>query len=86
MTKTMKIKRISISLLLLLLMPLWLLAQTEKIDLEMIYKIKQEGMNNSKIEDLAFGITDMTGPRLTGSAGFDRGAEWVKKKMEEFGF
>jgi len=67
-------------------MPFWLLAQTEKVDLEMIYKIKQEGMNNSKVEDLAFVMTDLSGPRLTGSTGFTRGSEWAKKKMEEFGF
>jgi len=70
----------------MLLMPLWLSAQTEKVDLEMIYKIKQEGTINSKIEDLAFGLTDLTGPRLTGSTGCTRGNEWAKKTMEELGF
>jgi carboxypeptidase Q len=86
MTITMKIKRISISLCLLFFIPVWLLSQTEKVDLEMIYKIKQEGMNNSKVEDLAFEMTDLTGPRLTGSTGFERGSQRVKMKMEEFGF
>ncbi|MCX6301281.1 MAG: M20/M25/M40 family metallo-hydrolase [Bacteroidia bacterium] len=82
----MKIKKLSISICLLLIMPFWLLAQTEKVDLEMIYKIKQEGMNNSKVEDLAFGMTDFVGPRLTGSTGNTRGNDWAKQKMEEFGF
>jgi len=86
MTIAMKIKRISISICLLLVMPLWLSAQTEKVDLEMIYKIKQEGMNNSKVGDLAFGMTDLLGPRLTGSTGGARANEWAKQKMEEFGF
>ena len=72
--------------MLLLLMPAWLHSQTEKVDLEMIYKIKQEGNQNSKMEDLAFGLMDFAGPRLTGSTGADRGNEWAKKKMEEFGF
>ena len=72
--------------MLILLMPLWLYSQTEKVDLEMIYRIKQEGNNNSKMEELAFGLTDLTGSRLTGSTGSDRGNEWAKKKMEEFGF
>lgn len=72
--------------MLLLLLPLCLSAQTEKVDLEMIYKIKQEGNQNSKMEELAFGLTDFSGPRLTGSSGGDRGNEWAKKKMEEFGF
>ena len=82
----MKIRRISISLCLLLVMPLWLSAQTEKVDLEMIYKIKQEGTNNSKVEDLTFWMTDYLGPRLTGSTLGTKANEWAKQKMEELGF
>jgi hypothetical protein len=52
----------------------------------MIYKIKQEGLKNSGIEELAFWLTDFVGPRLTGSTGINRGNEWAKKKMEELGF
>ena len=44
--------------------PAILLSQTEKVDLNMIYKIKQEGMRNSAIEELAFGLTDLRGPDL----------------------
>jgi hypothetical protein len=82
----MKIERIFTSLFLVLFLPFWLTAQKENVDLAMIYKIKQEGTRNSKIEDLAFGLTDFAGPRLTGSAGNTRGNEWAKTKMEEFGF
>ena len=67
-------------------MPVILLAQTEKVDLRMIYKIKQEGTRNSQIEDLTFWMTDFLGPRLTGSTGSNRANEWAKKKMEELGF
>jgi len=73
-------------MIMLLFLTFSLYSQTEKVDLEMIYKIKQEGNQNSKMEDLAFGLTDFAGPRLTGSTGGDRGNEWAKKKMEEFGF
>lgn len=72
--------------MLLFLLPLWLMSQSENIDLSMIYKIKQEGLKNSKIEDLAFWLTDYVGPRLTASTGNNRGNEWAKKKMEELGF
>jgi hypothetical protein len=82
----MKIKSSLISISLLIFFPAILWSQTEKIDLSMIYKIKQEGMRNSSIEELAFGLTDLTGPRLTGSTGGTRGNEWAKKKMEELGF
>jgi len=70
----------------LLIMPAILFSQAEKIDLNMIYRIKQEGLKNSAIEELAYGLTDFAGPRLTGSTGSTRGYEWAKKKMEEFGF
>ncbi|HUX56092.1 MAG TPA: hypothetical protein VMV77_03910 [Bacteroidales bacterium] len=82
----MKIKKISASLMILFFLPLWLMSQSENVDLSMIYKIKQEGLRNSNIEELAFGLTDFVGPRLTGSTGNNRGNEWAKKKMEELGF
>lgn len=82
----MKIRNISIAFLLLLLLPTWLFSQSENVDLSMIYKIKQEGLKNSSVEDLAFWLTDFVGPRLTASTGYTRGDEWAKKKMEELGF
>jgi carboxypeptidase Q len=82
----MKIRKIIISTWLIMFIPALLMSQNEKIDLNMIYKIKQEGTRNSQIEELAFWMTDFAGPRLTGSTGGNRANEWVKKKMEEFGF
>lgn len=82
----MNYKRISISAFLLLLLPLFMLAQTSSENLEMVYKIKQKGFNQSKIEDLAFWFTDYAGPRLTGSTGEKKGHELAKQKMEEMGF
>jgi carboxypeptidase Q len=82
----MKIKFSLISLCLMLVIPVAVLSQGEKVDLSMIYKIKQEGMRNSAIEELAYGLTDFVGPRLTGSSGINRANEWAKKKMEELGF
>jgi hypothetical protein len=70
----------------MMFLPVILLSQTEKVDLNMIYKIKQEGLRNSAMEELAYGLTDFVGPRLTGSTGINRANEWAKKKMEEFGF
>ena len=82
----MKIKKISTVVLFLFFLPLWLMSQNENVDLGMIYKIKQEGLKNSSIEDLAFWLTDFVGPRLTASTGYNRANEWAKKKMEELGF
>jgi len=66
-------------------LPILALSQNENVDLSMVYKIKQEGLKNSGIEDMAFWLTDFVGPRLTGSTGNNRGNEWAKKKMEELG-
>jgi hypothetical protein len=82
----MKTKNTFLSMAFLLIMPAILFSQTEKVDLNIIYKIKQEGLKNSAIEELAYGLTDFAGPRLTGSTGSTRGYEWAKKKMEELGF
>jgi hypothetical protein len=69
----------------LLSLPFLSQSQNENIDLGMVYKIKQEGLKNSGIQEMAFWLTDFVGPRLTGSTGNNRGNEWAKKKMEELG-
>ena len=82
----MKIKKFLPVLFFCSFLPFLAMSQSENVDLTMIYKIKQEGLKNSSIEELAFGLTDFAGPRLTGSTGNNRGNEWAKKKMEELGF
>ncbi len=54
-------------------------------DLTVINQIKQEGFNNSQVMDLLFELTDVNGPRLTGSAGMRSAQAWAKKKMEGWG-
>lgn len=61
-------------------------AQTTGADLSIVYMIKQEGQANSDMETLSYLLTDLSGPRLTGSAGFDRAAEIARTKMIEYGF
>ncbi|HSF46078.1 MAG TPA: hypothetical protein VLA58_08700, partial [Chitinophagaceae bacterium] len=51
-----------------------LFAQTEKIDLAVMAKIRNEGLQNSKVMDIAFQITEKSGPRVTNSSGFTRAA------------
>lgn len=60
-------------------------AQTEAIDNEMIYKIKQEGFKNSGVEELSFWMTDYLGSRLTGSQAKKRADDWTAGKMKELG-
>lgn len=61
------------------------MAQEEKVDLEMVKKIRQEGLQNSKVMDIAFNLTDANGPRLQGSPGFMKAANYSKNKLSEWG-
>jgi carboxypeptidase Q len=81
----MKMKHLSAFLIVFFLLPVFVLAQTEPVDLEMIYKIKQYEKSRSQIEDISFWMTDYLGPRLTASQNKDRANEFVKTKFEEFG-
>jgi carboxypeptidase Q len=57
----------------------------EKVDLETITKIRYEGFRNSKVMELASGLMDQIGPRLTGSPNMKRANEWTRDKLTEFG-
>src|SRR5438128_4898911 len=57
----------------------------EKVDLAAIYRIKAEAFQNSKVMDHAFYLTDVYGPRLTGSPGLKAAAEWAVKRFNEWG-
>ena len=57
----------------------------EKVDLDMIYNIKREGLQNSQVMDIAMYLTDVSGPRLTNSPGYTRAANWAKGKLSGWG-
>ncbi len=57
----------------------------EKVDLETITRIRYEGFRNSKVMELASGLMDQIGPRLTGSPNMKRANEWTRDKLTEFG-
>ncbi|MGB8191862.1 MAG: M20/M25/M40 family metallo-hydrolase [Chitinophagaceae bacterium] len=62
-----------------------LLAQDEKVDAAVVQKIRTEGLNNSKVMDIAFYLTEVSGPRLQGSPGYNRASNWAKNKLAEWG-
>ncbi len=64
--------------------PLLMLAG-EKVDLLTINRIKTEAFENSKVMDHMFYLTDVNGPRLTGSPAYKAAADWVVKRMTEYG-
>lgn len=57
----------------------------DKVDLEMVHKIKNEGIGNSQIQDLSFHLTDYLGPRLSGSSNLKNAREWTAEKFKEWG-
>jgi carboxypeptidase Q len=57
----------------------------ESVDLEMINRIRYEGFRNSKIMEIASGLMDGIGPRLTGSPGVKQANEWTRDQLTSFG-
>jgi len=57
----------------------------EKVDMAAINKIKKQGLENSKVMDIAFQLTDFSGPRLTNSPGYFRAANWARTELEKMG-
>src|SRR5437667_4457720 len=61
------------------------LADTEKVDLDAVYKIKDEGLQRSKVMEIESYLTDVYGPRLTGSPNIKEAADWAQKTMKDWG-
>ncbi|HYM24540.1 MAG TPA: M20/M25/M40 family metallo-hydrolase [Vicinamibacterales bacterium] len=60
-------------------------APTEKLDLDAVYRIKEEGLQRSKVMEIESYLTDVYGPRLTGSPYNKEAADWAQKTMKEWG-
>jgi carboxypeptidase Q len=71
--------------LIIFLLPVMALAQNENIDQELMNKIRKEGLEHSKVMDIVFHLTDVSGPRLTGSPGYMRAANYAKQQFQEWG-
>ena len=57
----------------------------EKVDLETITRIRYEGFRNSKVMELASGLMDSIGERLTGSPNMKRANEWTRDQLTAMG-
>jgi len=53
-------------------------------DLEVVHRIKREAFARSKVMNHLFHLTDVHGPRLTNSPGYDAAAQWVVDKAIEW--
>jgi hypothetical protein len=60
-------------------------AQSERLDFAMIGKIRDEGLNRSQVMDHLSWLTDVYGPRLTGSPAIQQASEWAMKRFGAWG-
>ena len=70
---------------LLLALPLVSSAAEETVNLDIVHRIKNEAFVHSLVMDHLFQLTDVNGPRLTGSPGFQAAATWVIRRAGELG-
>jgi hypothetical protein len=62
------------------------LAQTQSaVDRATISRIKQEALTRSQVMDHVAWMSDVYGPRVTGTPNYTRAAEWAMKRLTEWG-
>ncbi len=52
---------------------------------DVLSRIRQEGLERSKVLELFSTLTDQFGPRLAGSPAYKQSAEWARDRMRAFG-
>jgi hypothetical protein len=70
---------------LLLAVPALVAQMHEPVDLAAIHQIKDEGLQRSRVMEIASYLTDVYGPRLTGSPNIRKAGEWAVKEMQGWG-
>jgi len=78
-------KRLSITLLAMVLALPLAAFQNARVDHASVYKIKDEGFNSSEVMDIAWNLTDRIGPRLTGSSGLKNAYDWTSQQFKDWG-
>jgi len=57
----------------------------EKVDLDMLTRIRQEGFRHSQVMATASELDDRIGPRLTASPNMKRANEWTRDQLAQWG-
>jgi hypothetical protein len=60
-------------------------AGTDDPDLNSVTEIRQEGFRHSQVMEILSDLTDMIGPRLTGSPNAAKANAWTRDKLASFG-
>jgi carboxypeptidase Q len=58
---------------------------SERLDDEAIRRIRDEGLNRSQVMDHLWWLTDVYGPRVTGSPQLAQASEWAMKRLAGWG-
>ena len=61
------------------------LSATENLDWAAIGRIRDEGFRRSQVMETAAQLTDVHGPRLSGSPQYKEAADWARKQLETWG-
>jgi hypothetical protein len=60
-------------------------ATQSPVDLGAISRIKQEALTRSQVMDLVSWMSDVYGPRVTGTPNYSRAADWAVKQLNDWG-
>lgn len=60
-------------------------AQPYKIDYQVISQIKDEAFNRSQVMQTLFNLTDVVGPRLSGSTNLNKAQQWSMQQLKDWG-
>jgi carboxypeptidase Q len=57
----------------------------DQADLDVVYRIKSEAFDHSKVMENLENLSDLYGPRLTGSPEFTEAADWTLQRFRDYG-
>ena len=57
----------------------------EPVDFDMVSRIREEGLHHSQVMETVRHLTDVIGPRLTGSPQLKAANEWTRQKLADWG-
>jgi hypothetical protein len=78
-------RKLALALALLLAVPTLSRGAEEPVDLSMMTRIRDEGFRRSQVMDTLFHLTEVIGPRLTGSPQLKEANEWTRRQFESWG-
>jgi carboxypeptidase Q len=77
-------RALRVALILSLLAPIGLAAQ-ESVDTATVRRIREEALDRGQVMEIASWLTDVYGPRLTGSPISKQAGDWAVRKLTEWG-